>query len=91
MLALEVAPHCLVPILERESLGVGAVRHDHRIALVVLRAEHVRAQDESVIHCYWNIPVDPHDCSPYLLLGQKGRDLFGRPVRVLERRKVPHG
>ena len=53
-------PCALVPFLERQPLGVGPVAQDHRIAALGNRAEHVRAQDDAVVHRDRGVPFDDH-------------------------------
>ena len=51
-------PHALEALLEREPLCVRAMRHDDRVSTVGDRTEHVRTQQQSIVHFDRHIPID---------------------------------
>ena len=63
MICEQLGPLRRVPLGEGEPLRVRAVGHEHRVAPLDLGAEHVRAEDDPVVHLDRDVPIDPHAIS----------------------------
>jgi hypothetical protein len=53
-------PRTRIAVLEGETLGVGSIAQNHRIAAVLHRTEDVGAQHHAVVHLDRHVPVNAH-------------------------------
>jgi len=63
----EARPLALVAFLERQPFGVGAVTQNDRILSVAKRPEHVRTQNDTVVHADGRVPIDLHAVAHFTL------------------------
>src|SRR5262249_13040183 len=96
MVGDHLLPLVRIAVLVGQSLGVDPVGEDDRVAPVLDRAEHVRAQHDAVVHRDRLVPRDPHavaDLGAGLDLGTCGhRELLlrERHARALHGLTAPY-
>ena len=76
-------PGSLVAVLERQPFAERPVGEDDRVGAIAVRAEHVGAQHDAVVHRDRRIPVDPHSVA-HLGLGRRDRGIHGIVAGFIE-------